>query len=248
MKCSECGSENTPEAEVCARCKTPLSRPEDLSETKAFEQADQQPIPGISPRKYHVIRKMGRGGMGEVYEAQDIKLGRTVALKFLSAGLTGTPEARTQFVKEARARGYKAGRFSFNVKGGRCEACEGDGVLRIEMHFLPDVYVPCEVCGGARYNRDTLQVRYKGRTIAEVLDMTIEDAAVFFRNIPSVSRVINTLEEVGLGYMQLGQAATTLSGGEAQRVKLATDQRLVPTSIVCSLMRLPLPCACSDVA
>jgi len=125
--------------------------------------------------------------------------------------------------QEARARGYKPGRFSFNVKGGRCEACEGNGLITIEMHFLPDVYVPCDTCHGARYNRDTLEIRYKGRNIAEVLDMTVEDACSFFRPIPAVFRAVQTLNDVGLGYIKLGQAATTLSGGEAQRVKLASE-------------------------
>lgn len=124
---------------------------------------------------------------------------------------------------EAKMRGYKKGRFSFNVKGGRCEACRGDGIIKIEMHFLPDVYVPCEVCKGKRYNRETLEVKYKGKTIADVLDMTIEDAAEFFRNIPKIHRKLSTLLDVGLGYMRLGQPATTLSGGEAQRVKLASE-------------------------
>ncbi|MCX5771124.1 MAG: excinuclease ABC subunit UvrA [Candidatus Hydrogenedentes bacterium] len=123
----------------------------------------------------------------------------------------------------ARARGYKPGRFSFNVKGGRCEQCEGNGVIVIEMHFLPDVYVPCDTCKGARYNRDTLEVLYKGRSIAEVLDMTVEEGVSFFRNIPSVYYRLQTLYDVGLGYIKLGQSATTLSGGEAQRVKLATE-------------------------
>ena len=120
-------------------------------------------------------------------------------------------------------RGYKAGRFSFNVKGGRCEACRGDGILKIEMQFLPDVYVPCEVCKGARYNRETLEVHYKGKTIAEVLDMTIEEAVTFFRNVPRIARKLEIIRDVGLGYIRLGQPATTLSGGEAQRVKLATE-------------------------
>jgi excinuclease ABC subunit A len=123
----------------------------------------------------------------------------------------------------SRARGYSAGRFSFNVKGGRCEQCEGNGVLLIEMHFLPDVYVPCEACKGARYNRDTLEVLYKGKSIADVLDMTVEEGCQFFRNIPSIFEKLNTLNDVGLGYIRLGQSATTLSGGEAQRVKLATE-------------------------
>lgn len=125
--------------------------------------------------------------------------------------------------KDAKARGYDKGRFSFNKKGGRCEACAGDGILKIEMHFLPDVYVPCEVCGGHRYNRETLEVRYKGKNIYEVLDMTVEEAVPFFENIPSIQRKIQTLYDVGLSYIKLGQPSTTLSGGEAQRVKLATE-------------------------
>jgi len=124
---------------------------------------------------------------------------------------------------EARARGYKPGRFSFNVKGGRCEACEGDGLIRVEMHFLPDIYVPCDVCKGARYNRETLDIHYKGKTISNVLDMTIEDAAEFFSPIPAVKRKLDTLLDVGLSYIKLGQSATTLSGGEAQRIKLARE-------------------------
>ncbi|MCY0875114.1 MAG: excinuclease ABC subunit UvrA [Firmicutes bacterium] len=124
---------------------------------------------------------------------------------------------------EAKIRGYKKGRFSFNVRGGRCEACRGDGIIKIEMHFLPDVYVPCEVCKGKRYNRETLEVHYKGKSIADVLDMTIDDACVFFENVPRISRKLQTLSDVGLGYMRLGQPATTLSGGEAQRVKLASE-------------------------
>lgn len=124
---------------------------------------------------------------------------------------------------EAKVRGYKKGRFSFNVKGGRCEACRGDGILKIEMHFLPDVYVPCEVCHGKRYNRETLEVKYKGKNISDILEMTIEDAVVFFENHPKISRKLQTIVDVGLGYMTLGQPATTLSGGEAQRVKLASE-------------------------
>ena len=124
---------------------------------------------------------------------------------------------------EAKIRGYQKGRFSFNVKGGRCEACKGDGIIKIEMHFLPDVYVPCEVCDGKRYNRETLEVTYKGKNIAEVLEMTVEEATYFFENIPKIHRKLQTLVDVGLGYITLGQQATTLSGGEAQRVKLASE-------------------------
>ena len=124
---------------------------------------------------------------------------------------------------EAKMRGYKSGRFSFNVKGGRCEACSGDGIIKIEMHFLPDVYVPCEVCHGKRYNRETLDVHYKGKNIDEVLNMTVEEGLAFFENLPKIKRKLQTLFDVGLGYIKIGQPSTTLSGGEAQRVKLATE-------------------------
>ena len=125
--------------------------------------------------------------------------------------------------QDAKMRGYKKGRFSFNVKGGRCESCSGDGIIKIEMHFLPDVYVPCEVCGGKRYNRETLEVKYKGKSIYDVLDMTVEEALTFFENVPTISRKIQTLYDVGLSYIKLGQPSTELSGGEAQRIKLATE-------------------------
>ena len=125
--------------------------------------------------------------------------------------------------QESRSRGYKPGRFSFNVRGGRCEACQGDGVTKVEMHFLPDIFVPCDVCKGKRYNRETLEIRYKGQSISEVLDMTVEDALGFFEAVPAIHRKLQTLMDVGLSYIRLGQAATTLSGGEAQRVKLAKE-------------------------
>ena len=124
---------------------------------------------------------------------------------------------------DAKMHGYTNGRFSFNVKGGRCESCRGDGIIKIEMHFLPDVYVPCEVCKGKRYNRETLEVRYRGKTIADVLDMTVEQALEFFSAHPKIAKKLQTLFDVGLGYIKLGQSSTTLSGGEAQRVKLANE-------------------------
>ena len=126
-------------------------------------------------------------------------------------------------VPQAKERGYSVGRFSFNVKGGRCEACQGDGVIKVEMHFLPDVYVPCDVCHGKRYNRETLEIQYKGKNITEVLGMTVEDAFEFFKAVPLIARKLQTLLDVGLGYIRLGQSATTLSGGEAQRVKLSLE-------------------------
>ena len=125
--------------------------------------------------------------------------------------------------QEARSRGYGPGRFSFNVKGGRCEACQGDGVIKVEMHFLPDIYVPCDICKGKRYNRETLEIHYKGRTIHEVLEMTVEEAYGFYNAVPTIARKLETLMDVGLSYIRLGQNATTLSGGEAQRVKLAKE-------------------------
>lgn len=120
-------------------------------------------------------------------------------------------------------RGFNSGRFSFNVKGGRCEACQGDGILKIEMHFLPDIYVPCEVCKGKRYNRETLEVKYKDKNIYDVLEMTVDEGLEFFASLPKIARKLQTLQDVGLGYVKIGQSSTTLSGGEAQRVKLATE-------------------------
>jgi excinuclease ABC subunit A len=169
-------------------------------------------------------RVTGLGDLDKVVHVDQAPIGRTPRSN--PATYTGVfDKIRTLFSEtaDAKARGYLPGRFSFNVKGGRCENCSGDGTIKIEMNFLPDVYVACEVCGGARYNRDTLAVRYKGKNIAEVLDMPISEAAEFFEAISSIHRYLRTLEEVGLGYVRLGQSATTLSGGEAQRVKLATE-------------------------
>ena len=138
-------------------------------------------------------------------------------------------------------RGYDKGRFSFNVAGGRCEACNGDGILKIEMHFLSDVYVPCEVCHGKRYNKETLEVKYKGKTISDVLDMTVEEALEFFKNLPKIKNKIQTLYDVGLGYIKLGQPSTTLSGGEAQRVKLATELSKKATGKTLYILDEPTP-------
>ncbi|WP_455048536.1 excinuclease ABC subunit UvrA [Mitsuokella sp.] len=186
---------------------------------------------GIASRLYHAKGKPGKHkkikGLENIDKIIDIDqqpIGRTPRSN--PATYTGVFDAIRELfsqTSEARMRGYKAGRFSFNVKGGRCEACRGDGILKIEMHFLPDVYVPCEVCKGARYNRETLEVRYKGKNISEVLDMTIDEAVEFFANVPRIARKLKIIQDVGLGYIKLGQPATTLSGGEAQRVKLATE-------------------------
>ena len=169
-------------------------------------------------------RVTGLDHLDKVVHVDQAPIGRTPRSN--PATYTGVfDRIRTLFSEttEAKARGYLPGRFSFNVKGGRCEACSGDGTIKIEMNFLPDVYVACEVCGGKRYNRETLQVHYKGKNIAEVLEMPISEAAEFFEPISAIHRYLKTLVDVGLGYVQLGQSATTLSGGEAQRVKLATE-------------------------
>ena len=172
-------------------------------------------------------RHRGLGGVEHIDRVTDIDqspIGRTPRSNPATyTGLFTLIRELFSQVPEARRRGYKPGRFSFNVKGGRCEACEGDGTIKIEMHFLPDVYVTCETCRGTRFNRETLEVEYKGKNIADVLNMTIQQALVFFENIPAVHSKLETLSEVGLGYVKLGQPATTLSGGEAQRVKLAYE-------------------------
>jgi len=169
-------------------------------------------------------RVQGLDLFDKVVEIDQSPIGRTPRSN--PATYTGlfTP-IRELFVgtQEARSRGYKPGRFSFNVKGGRCESCQGDGLIRVEMHFLPDVFVPCDVCHGKRYNRETLSVHYKGKSIHDVLEMTVEDALAFFAPVPSVAKKLQTLMDVGLSYLQLGQSATTLSGGEAQRIKLARE-------------------------
>ena len=174
------------------------------------------------PGKYREIK--GLEFLDKVIDIDQSPIGRTPRSN--PATYTGLfNDIRDLFAStsDAKARGYKAGRFSFNVKGGRCESCMGDGIIKIEMHFLPDVYVPCEVCGGKRYNRETLEVRYKGKNIYDVLDMTIEEGLEFFENLPKLRRKLQTLCDVGLGYVKIGQSSTTLSGGEAQRVKLATE-------------------------
>ncbi|TKH46168.1 excinuclease ABC subunit UvrA [Paenibacillus terrae] len=176
----------------------------------------------VRPGQHKEIR--GLENIDKVVEIDQSPIGRTPRSN--PATYTGVfDDIRDLFSKtnEAKVRGYQKGRFSFNIKGGRCEACKGDGIIKIEMHFLPDVYVPCEVCKGKRYNRETLEVKYKSKSIADVLEMTVEDATEFFENIPKIHRKIQTLLDVGLGYVKLGQPATTLSGGEAQRVKLASE-------------------------
>jgi excinuclease ABC subunit A len=185
----------------------------------------------LAQQLYHNPRKPGRflelHGVEHIDKVIDIDqspIGRTPRSN--PATYTGVfTDVRTLFsqVPEGRLRGYKPGRFSFNVKGGRCEACQGNGVMKIEMHFLPDIYVNCEVCKGKRFNRETLEIKYKAKNIAEALEMTVDEALAFFTNVPPLKTKLETLSDVGLGYITLGQAATTLSGGEAQRVKLAKE-------------------------
>jgi excinuclease ABC subunit A len=176
----------------------------------------------VLPGKHRKL--VGWEQIDKVIDIDQSPIGRTPRSN--AATYTGVfDHVRTLFsqVPEARVRGYKPGRFSFNVRGGRCENCAGDGQIKIEMHFLPDVYVTCEVCKGHRYNRETLDVKYKGRSIADVLEMSVDEALEFFRNIPTIARHLQTLSDVGLGYVKLGQPAPTLSGGEAQRIKLSSE-------------------------
>ena len=194
---------------------------------KGLEKALYSQYKGI-PGKHRAIE--GAEQIDKIINIDQSPIGRTPRSN--PATYTGAfDQIRALFAKtkEAQLRGYKAGRFSFNVKGGRCEACKGDGIIKIEMHFLPDVYAPCEVCKGKRYNRETLEVTYRGKNISEVLDMTVDEAVDFFENIPAVYNKIKTIQDVGLGYIKLGQPATTLSGGEAQRIKLATELSKRPT-------------------
>jgi excinuclease ABC subunit A len=172
----------------------------------------------------HFERIEGLDYIDRVIEIDQTPIGRTPRSNPATyTGLFAPIREIFAAVPESRARGYEAGRFSFNVKGGRCEACQGDGVIKVEMHFLADVYVPCDVCKGKRYNRETLEIRFKGKNIQEVLDMTVEDALPFFAAVPTVQPKLQTLLDVGLSYIRLGQSATTLSGGEAQRVKLSKE-------------------------
>ena len=169
-------------------------------------------------------RVEGIDALDKVIDIDQSPIGRTPArTRPPTPGCSTTSASCSRQTTEAKVRGYQPGRFSFNVNGGRCEACAGDGTIKIEMHFLPDVYVPCEVCKGARYNRDTLDITFKGKNIAEVLDLSCEEALEFFANQPVIARHMQTLVDVGLGYVRLGQPAPTLSGGEAQRIKLASE-------------------------
>ena len=186
---------------------------------------------GVSRSLYHSYKRPGKHkrisgiqNIDKIIAIDQTPIGRTPRSNPATyTGLFDLIRDLFASTNEAKARGYNKGRFSFNVKGGRCETCHGDGIIKIEMHFLPDVYVPCEVCKGTRYNRETLDVKYKGKNIAEVLDMTVDEALEFFKNLPRLKRKLETLHDVGLGYIKLGQPSTQLSGGEAQRVKLSTE-------------------------
>ncbi|MBQ0083406.1 MAG: ATP-binding cassette domain-containing protein, partial [Clostridiales bacterium] len=174
------------------------------------------------PGKFKTIT--GYENLDKIIDIDQSPIGRTPRSNPATyTGVFGDIRELFAQTKDAKQKGYSAGRFSFNVKGGRCEACEGDGIIKIEMHFLPDIYVPCEVCGGKRYNSETLDVKYKGKNIYDVLEMTVEEGLSFFSAVPKIQRKLQTLFDVGLGYIKIGQPATTLSGGEAQRVKLATE-------------------------
>ncbi len=189
-----------------------------------LHRALAQRLQGAEQRPGSFDELRGIEAVDKVVEVDQAPIGRTPRSN--PATYTGIFDGiRSLFarVPEARVRGYGPGRFSFNVKGGRCESCQGDGLLRVEMHFLPDLFVTCEICGGRRYNRETLEITYKGRNIAEVLDMSVEEALSFLENVPAVRRTLQTLHDVGLDYVHLGQPATTLSGGEAQRIKLARE-------------------------
>ena len=176
----------------------------------------------VFPGKFDEM--LGLENLDKVIDIDQSPIGRTPRSNPATyTGVFGDIRELFAQTNQAKLKGYTAGRFSFNVKGGRCEACEGDGIIKIEMHFLPDVYVPCEVCKGHRYNRETLEVKYKDKSIYDVLEMTVDEGVSFFENIPKIARKLKTLQEVGLGYIKIGQPATTLSGGEAQRVKLATE-------------------------
>ncbi|MFA5405604.1 MAG: excinuclease ABC subunit UvrA, partial [Ignavibacteria bacterium] len=196
-----------------------------------FSKGAERPLPyksieGLSVKKENKIERI----VDKVIEIDQSPIGRTPRSN--PATYTGLfTHIRDTFASlpESKIRGYKVGRFSFNVKGGRCENCEGDGLKKIEMNFLPDVYVMCDVCRGQRYNKETLSVKYKNKSIADVLEMTVEDALEFFTSFPTIKRKLQTLNDVGLGYIRLGQQATTLSGGEAQRVKLSTELSKVQT-------------------
>ena len=202
----------------------------DPGQRDAPPRGRQPPAPGEARGRARTTGSTGSRQIDKIINIDQSPIGRTPRSN--PATYTGIFDHIRQLfaqTQEARARGYKPGRFSFNVKGGRCEVCKGDGQIKIEMHFLPDVYVPCEQCHGKRYNRETLEVRFKGKSIADVLEMSVDDAVEFFENVPKIARRLRTLNDVGLDYIRLGQPATTLSGGEAQRVKLATELSKVAT-------------------